>query len=358
MVTWSDDQPLRVASWPGLNERHNAFIRIFLTSLQTVGCTVESCETVEDVEYAVSQAPDILLLHWAERVFRESKTRWHALSKMRRLVKATRTNKPTKVIWLVHNVVPHDARRFQKMVWGGYIRALARGVDGIMTLSPGTVQVVRTAIPLLAAKPAKALWHPRYADAEISPEARKRVRENFGFGPEHSVFGYCGQIRPYKGIEELTTAFLRTPGNDLRLLLAGRPSRCALSDWLREKSAADPRIVLRLNDLSDGDFTHALGVCDTFVAPFRSYLHSGSIVHALSAARPVLTPDTPFARDYRNLVGADWVQLYRGTLTSEHLSRAVLPASQRPDLSSLSEEGTGQQAAEFFRSLLHVPRGH
>ena len=49
------------------------------------------------------------------------------------------------------------------------------------------------------------------------------------------------------------------------------------------------------------------------VAPFRRYLHSGSIVHALSAGRPVLTPATPFATSLAAELGRpDWLQTYAG----------------------------------------------
>ena len=51
------------------------------------------------------------------------------------------------------------------------------------------------------------------------------------------------------------------------------------------------------------------------VAPFRRYLHSGSIVHALSAGRPVLTPATPFALSLAAELGRpDWLQTYAGPL--------------------------------------------
>ena len=51
------------------------------------------------------------------------------------------------------------------------------------------------------------------------------------------------------------------------------------------------------------------------VAPFRHYLHSGSIVHALSAGRPVLTPATPFALSLAAELGRpDWLQTYAGPL--------------------------------------------
>lgn len=342
---------LRVASWPGHGATHNPFIHVFLKGLEDAGCDVVSLETVEA---CAGQAPDILLLHWAERIFGESRSRWQALTKIRSLLKSLAARPAeTRVVWLVHNIAPHDARPLQRLVWPHYVRALARQVDGFMTLSPGTVDQVRAALSALAAKPAVGLWHPAYPDADLPPDERAAARAAFGWTDAQHVLGYCGQIRPYKGVEELLVRFRKTTRSDLRLLLAGRPGTAGFTDWLRNVAASDPRIVLRLEDLPPAGFRAALGSCNTVVAPFRDYLHSGSIVHALSAARPVLTPATPFARSLQGLLGTDWVRTYAGPLTPAVLeAQAELPAGPGgPDLSDLEAAKVGREAARFFRDL-------
>src|SRR5690606_4502061 len=101
----------------------------------------------------------------------------------------------------------------------------------------------------------------------------------------------------------------------------------------------------------DADFRAALGACDVVAAPLRTYLHSGSIVHALSAGRPVLTPATPFSESYRGLLGADWVRTYDTALTPDLLVRQAPPPASPPDLSALSAQAVGAMAAAFFGRL-------
>jgi glycosyltransferase involved in cell wall biosynthesis len=347
---------LRIASWPGFGASHNAFVSVFLSSLEAEGAEITGIERTADFPARwPAPAPDILLLHWAERVFGEARSRGEAIAGMARVLGAlARRPAGTKAVWLVHNLAPHDARAFQRLVWKPYVRTLARRIDGFLTLSPGTVATVRDTLPALAGKPGLGLWHPSYPGAALAPEARARARAGFGWTGSERVLGYCGQIRPYKGVEDLVAAFRKTAAPDLRLLLAGRPGNAALAGWLEQAAREDGRIALRLADLDAAAFNAALCACDVVAAPLRRYLHSGSIVHALSAARPVLTPATPFAEALEGLVGADWMRTYDGPLTPELLAaqRPAPPtASGAPDLSACAPEAVGRAAMAFFRGL-------
>jgi len=165
----STDSALRVASWPGKSKAHNPFLNIFLGGLEAAGCDVDSVASLDDLPRAIAAKPDILLIHWAERVY-QAQSRWQALSNIRTLLRALdRRPEGTRAVWLVHNLEPHDARRFQKLVWPHYIKALTRRIDGMMTLAPGTVPLVQQALPALAGKPAKGLWHPAYRAAGVAP---------------------------------------------------------------------------------------------------------------------------------------------------------------------------------------------
>lgn len=345
-------RPLRIASWPGLGAGHNAFVPVFLGSLAAAGAEILSVErTTEFAALAAGPPPDILLLHWAERVFGEAKSRREVVAGMARVLGALdRRPAATKAVWLVHNTAPHDARAFQRLLWGPYMRALTRRLDGFLTLSPGTVATVRAALPGLAGKPGLGLWHPAYPGAALAPDERARARAALGWTGTERVLGYCGQIRPYKGVEELLAAFRATADPDLRLLLAGRPADAGLAGALRAAAAGDGRIALRLADLGEAEFRDALGACDVVAAPFRRYLHSGSLVHALSAGRPVLTPATPFAEALRDLLGPDWLRIHAGPLTPALLA-AQRPAAGAPDLSAFEPAAVGRAAMDFFRTL-------
>jgi hypothetical protein len=88
------------------------------------------------------------------------------------------------------------------------------------------------------------------------------------------------------------------------------------------------------------------------VAPLRRYLHSGSIVHALSAQRPVLTPETPFATGLAAELGRpDWLQTYRGPLTPATLAGAQVPGVPL-DLGPLTPAIAARRLKGFLDSLV------
>ncbi len=343
---------IRVASWPGYGATHNPFMHLFLGGLERAGCDIISVDQIEDFP---DDAPDIVLLHWAERVFSESKSKWQMIRKIRHLLGAiARLPETTKIVWLVHNLEPHDARPLQRVIWPHYLRRLIKHVDGILTLSPGTVGQVQGAQPAFQTKPALGVWHPAYTDATISQRQRENERARHGWSTTDRVLGYCGQIRPYKGVEELLATFRESSAPDLRLLIAGRPGGPAFADQLRQLRGSDQRVTLDLRNLSSEEFRDALGVCDMVVAPFRNYLHSGSLMHAISAERPVLTPETPFASSLQDLLGPEWVNTYNTSLTARMLddSKLLDPVQPGPDLTDCDAHVVGKQVTRFFADLL------
>ena len=342
---------LRVGSWPGYGERHNQFIELFLDGLQSAGCNVFSLETIDDF---VIRDLDIVVLHWAERVFFAARNRREILSRIARLIYTLRTMSPhTKIVWLVHNLAPHDPTFMQRLIWPTYMSHLTRQVDAVLTLSPGTLDIVSAAFPRFKKLPMNWFWHPAYPNATLTFSEVQVARWNRGWTSDETVIGYCGQIRAYKGVEELIEAFRATDAPSLRLLIAGLVQSEFLASRLQDLAHGDRRIRLELGNLSAEGFREGLNCCDVIAAPFREYLHSGSFIHALSAARPVLTPDTPFSRSLQDKLGKPWVRLYDGALlpdTLEHLAKINVPMGQ-PDLTDFSIAATGTRCAAFLRTI-------
>ncbi len=322
--------PMRLGSWPGREFDHNRFLAIFLDALAAEGVEVVD---LPDTAAFRPAALDAAILHWAEAIFWESRSTADLVRRMARLLwRLARRPARVKVVWLVHNLAPHETFLVKRLLWRPYLFALSRLVDGALTLSPGTVPVVRAALPGLARRPVAAIWHPVYPGEALDAAGRRAARAARGWDEGVRVWGYCGQIRPYKGVEDLVAAFAGLADPGARLLLAGRAPDRDLAARLQTAAATDPRIRLELADLPAPAFRAALGACDVVVAPLRRYLHSGSILHALSAARPVLTPRTPFAESLQTALGPGWMRLYDGPLTPGVLAQAGAPAPAEPDL--------------------------
>lgn len=316
-----------------------------------MGCEIIDIETVKDIP---TSGLDVLVLHWAEKLFWEARNRWDILNRIFILISRIRQIQPrTKVVWLVHNLQPHESRKFKDLVWPLYIRALARNIDAALTLSPGTVPIVRENISELKHKPVGWAWHPSYPRLCEEMHQAGAARAARGWEPEHHVFGYCGQVRPYKGVEDLLEVFKRSETSTWRLLIAGRASSPEFEVVLQHKAAMDPRIRLEFGDMSDTEYEMAILCCDTIVAPFRKYLHSGSLVHAISIGRQILTPRTPFSEALVRQVGPDWVALYDQTLRVDDLQKAQQQQIKigNLDISVFDKKRVGEQVLAFFQSL-------
>ena len=340
---------LTLGSWPGAETDHNRFLNVLLGALAAEGVRIESFPDSRGIRLA---GLDALLVHWPDKVFWEASNSLEAARLMARLMTrlATRPRR-TKLVWMVHDLVPHDGKWFKRVAWPSYAAQMARLADGALTLSEGTRAPVLAAYPALAKKPIEHIWHPAYPGETLPPAARAAARAGFGWNGSERVYGYCGQLRPYKGVEELIRAFRDLPDVGVRLLVAGRPRDSAFAVTLRELAGEDARIRLVPEDLTPERFRACLGACDIVAAPFRRYLHSGSIVHALSAQRPVLTPATPFATSLAAELGRpDWLQTYRGPLTPAALAGALVPATPL-DLGPLTPEAAAGRLAGFLESL-------
>lgn len=337
-----------VGSWPGA-DFENVYIARFLETLETAEISVVP---VLDPFRAISKKIDVLHIHWPEKVFWGVGRLQGAFRAIFVLIGLVSLKiKRVKIVWSVHNLEPHDSGYKFMLFWRPYIFLVTLLVDGFVTLCPSTVEIVRGKFRNLASKPAIFLWHPDYKIPEQSAQKRDDWRKRFGIGNTDRVFAFIGQIRPYKGVEDLLECFVKVSDASAKLLIAGAIYDEQLRSKLQKYAAADIRIVPYLRHLSEDELAVAASSADVIVLPFRNILHSGSIIYALSAGKPVITPSTPFAVDLMAEVGRDWMHLYSGALSSDSFKIEEITCRGKPNLKVLSIVESGAKVKEFYLSL-------
>ena len=231
---------LVLGSWPGRESGHNRFLPILLDALAAEGVEVASFPDSRDIEPArPRRAPRALA---RQGVLGGPSSREAAGLIGRLLAKLAARPAGCKLVWMVHDLRPHDGRWFKRLAWPPYAGLLARLADGALTLSEGTKATVAAAYPALARKPLGHIWHPYYPGETLAPAAAAAARAGFGWtGPER-VFGYCGQLRPYKGVEELIRAFGASPTPTPGCCVAGRPMDAGYARTLAGLGDGDRRI--------------------------------------------------------------------------------------------------------------------
>lgn len=165
---------------------------------------------------------------------------------------------------------------------------------------------------------------------------------------------FVGKVRRYKNVEGLLRAFTGLGPGPVSLTVAGSPSSSQLADTLRDLAGSDPRTTLRLGYLEDADLVRVVTESEVVVLPYHEMHNSGSVLAALSLARPVLVPDNAFNRALADEVGHDWVLRYEGELTSDTLRRGLerarrIPPGTEPDLGGRDWSTAGSRHAEAFR---------
>lgn len=342
------DTAPRIGIWPATTASGQQFVDIYADAVAGAGAHVVDVKRPTRLDrYAI----DLLHMHWPDQLYWGGHSLIADIARtagfLRALAKARRRG--VKIVWMVHNLDPHDQSPLRALLWRFYKARLCRLVDGWMTVSPATVGEVTRAMPALAAKPCCAPWHPLYPPiAGVRP--RDEVRASLGVTGR--LYGCLGFLRPYKGIERLIAAFRDLPGRDDMLLIAGKPVDQSYLSRLQEMAAGDARIRIRPESLDDRQFAEFEQACDFMVLPFTKSLHSGSLIHAVSSGVAAITPALPFSRALGTEVGEGWVQLYDGELAAGTLDRPPPSRAEPPRLDALRPEVVGQAAVGFYRSLL------
>ncbi|MEM7688426.1 MAG: hypothetical protein AAF291_05340 [Pseudomonadota bacterium] len=341
-------KPLRVGSWPGPSWTGNAFVGIFCRSLEEQGIAVVDVTQLSQVD---PDAIDVLHIHWPDQIFWDTRglgavrALFAALSHIRRL-----RRKGVKIVWLVHNLKPHDASGRKQALWDFYSRRLLKLIDGYLSLSPATLPIIAQALNFRADAKSLALRHPRYF-AKSAPKDTAQARAHWGVPDGKVSLVFAGMVRPYKGVHELAEIVGREPSGRYHLTISGHTPLADYEEQLRAISEAYSSVHYAPGGTDDDTFETLIASADYVVLPFVDTLHSGSIVHALSLGRAVLTPRTPYAADLQEQVGEAWLKLYDGPLSERHLKNLGPPPSGEPDLSALSHARFGEELAGFYRAL-------
>ncbi|WP_043534042.1 hypothetical protein [Actinomyces polynesiensis] len=179
--------------------------------------------------------------------------------------------------------------------------------------------------------------------------------------PVPGRLGFFGMIRRYKNAVGLVTAFRRTDSPDLSLKVCGKPSTEELAAEITRAADGDPRITLVLDFLDEAALVAQVTDSELVVLPYPEMHNSGSVFAALSLDRPVLVPDNEVNRRLADEVGHEWVLMYSGELSGEHLEQGIervrsTPAGTRPDLAQRDWDVVAAHHVRAYRHALSRSR--
>ena len=235
--------------------------------------------------------PEVVHLHWTDGIIL-GRTSLKSVYRSLRFIGEVGLLKAlgVRVVWTVHNLHGHESRH-NRIEWLANL-ILVRLYDAVIVYHRSAAPLVAAAFRMRGRARRKIVVSPagNYVGAYPDTIDRAAARVQVGLGSEARVFLHFGLIRPYKGVLELLDAFHRLPGPRYRLLIAGRPSTDELAGQIRQRAAADPRVVLVLDRIPDDEIQRYMRAADVVVLPFKEILNSGSAALAMAFGKPVIAP--------------------------------------------------------------------
>ena len=195
-------------------------------------------------------------------------------------------NKSIPVTFLIHNTMPHEARRVD--IW--LARLALSSACHFVTLSP---QETKRLEKLLPGSRITRCSHPVFTLSERKP-ARREARTRLGLDLEDSVLLFFGIVRPYKGLRVLLDALglLRVRGKSPHLLVVGEFwEDIRLYHQQIEQLGLSNQVLIVDRYVPDDELVDYFAAADLFVAPYVGGTQSGAIKTAIGFGLPVLATD-------------------------------------------------------------------
>ncbi len=192
-----------------------------------------------------------------------------------------------RILWTVHNVVSHEPKYLEQEV------RLSRGVvelaEKIHVHHVAAANFTKPYYELPADKLLVA-EHGNYVGTIPITMSREEARAKLGVPPAVKVFLFLGQIREYKGVDDLLEAYSKVASDSrVGLIIAGKVLGVNQS-ILKEKISKLPNAIFRPGFVPDDEMQIYLLAADVMVLPYKNVLTSGSVLLAMSYALPVICP--------------------------------------------------------------------
>jgi len=298
---------------------------------------------------------DLVHIHWPDNILK-TKFWWNALIKLSLLMMVLvwiRFFRRRSVIWTAHNIESHENwhPRTEKLFWD----QLTKHIDGILVHEIGIgkrLHLLRPQLKLVRMKTIPLAHFRGHYPCDIS---RQEARERLGIKNDEFVYGFLGQLRPYKNVNSLIKAFLGLPEGN-RLIIAGNPIDKAMQESLKKAAQGNKQIELHFEFVEDTDLQAFYKAFDLVVLPFSQITNSGSALLALSFGCPVLMADSPTLLNMQVEFGEEYVSFFKHTLDTATLTatanRVAVSKRNFLDLSQREITTVAQKTIQFYRDVL------
>jgi len=216
--------------------------------------------------------PDMVVIQW-----------WHPYFAPCYFI-LTRLLRHTKVIFVCHNVFPHERFPMDRFL----TKLTLRGGDGFILHSKSDAQEL-----LSIQKNAKyqVAVHPTYNAFKIADMSKEEARKKLGCAEDEKLLLFFGFVRAYKGLKYLLEAMPEVLKNTekVRLLLVGEFDKDR-DEYMRRIEELDIGHAVKCYEgyIPDAEVEPFFAACDVVVLPYVSATQSGIVQIAYGFEKPVI----------------------------------------------------------------------
>ena len=310
------------------NTGSNAYVYMVTDGLRRSGCNVVG---ISDFFNRGEKDPVPVILNWEDEIRGSDlpRTIWHYLKKKMFIHQVL--SRGGRIIYVVHNRVPHDVDDGLALMLSGKIRRfLATCSSSIVVLCDETRCDLKRQLGVVtyAEIEDKILKIPIPSYTGYYPKSDKDWRAEYGVSADKFLFVFTGLIRPYKGVELIfdVAEYFMSHGYDAEFLIAGR---CSDSDYERalfESCPAGGNIHLSFGFVKDNELGELVEASNALLLPMdiRSSLNSSSCYLAFSYGRTVVCPLIGTLREFDE----ELFYSYEYENPSEHREKIIAAAEQ------------------------------
>jgi len=201
------------------------------------------------------------------------------------------------IVWTVHNVMPHEPQTSNDRKTAAF---LASEADAKIVHSSYTIEQMKELY--FDTERAAVIPHGNYIDVYPRNMSRADARKRLQISSDKKVILFFGNIRSYKGVDDLLDAYRRTGNAKTCLVIAGSCDDSKLRRRIIE-SQSTMNIIFYDGRVRDEDVEVYFNACDLVCLPFKSITTSGSALLALSYGKPLVAPSQGSLLDMPKDVG-------------------------------------------------------
>jgi glycosyltransferase involved in cell wall biosynthesis len=189
-----------------------------------------------------------------------------------------------KIVWTVHNIVPHE-KTFPFVDFFGRIFMTLLANDIIFHCNYAKNEFLKR---FRRTRGLHIVPHGNFLNCYHEFISKYDAKKNLKIPTDSFVYLFFGNVRSYKGIDQLIDSFQKSNEHNALLLIAGRCGKKEKSA-LYKASKDDNRIRVFDGFVPQNKVHIYFSAADVLVAPFTRVLTSGSVILALSYGIPIIS---------------------------------------------------------------------